>query len=588
MMVWLVALLLAAGLAVLEWRRPPRRQRVLRAGAVVVAVAALAALARPPMVPGSGTRLDTALLLTPGTSTRQREALRDTLPGAVVVPWPDSAGSLGQLRLRLPELRHLHVAGWGLREGEWAGHEDLLVTFHPGEPPAGFAHITWPATVRLGEVLEITARSATPGTEPVWLQHPDGRVDSLPSPPGADSAIRFVVRPRAEGPATWLLGLGSTSVESLAVMVQPPRPPAVLVLEGAPGFETTFLRRWLAGQGARVVIRTRVSLDQYRTERINAPDVAPGALTAALLEQFDLLLLDGATLAALRPAERAALDLAVRNDGLGVLLRPDSLMRREAGWFPFRLEPVGTGEERAIRPAWPGVDAMPSTPAPALGLAIVPGSAVTPLMHDPVGRIVAATARRGNGVVGTSLVSEPSRWLLEEEPEAFAGYWRALLVALARGPEELWRVASDGPPAVDHALSLALETRDTLPLATVTAPDGTTDTVGLIRDRAEPRRWWGRYWPRMPGWHSATNRAGEPYPFHVSGLRFGPLEAAARTAATRRRAAGTIAAAPAPAPPARRPLPPLLPLLALVTATGILWGVGREGRGDGNEVRSEK
>ncbi|HUG27868.1 MAG TPA: hypothetical protein VMK53_06180, partial [Gemmatimonadales bacterium] len=130
-------------------------------------------------------------------------------------------------------------------------------------------------------------------------------------------------------------------------------------------------------------------------------------------------------------------------------------------------------------------------------------------------------------------------------------------------------------PAVDLALSLVLVTGDTLPVATVTRPDGTTDTLGLASDPAEPRRWWDRYWPVAGGWHRATNRDDEPYRFHVSVLRESAREAAARLTATARRASTGPVAPEIDAAPARRPLPPLLPFLALVMATGVLWGEGR-------------
>lgn len=581
MIAWASAAALGALLAALEFRRGPRRHRALRMGAVLVAVASLSALAAPPSIPSPLSRDDTAILLTPGATPYQRRALRDSLPGARILEWPDSVASIDRLRLGMAGLRQLHVAGWGLREAHWEAHDDLGLIFHPAPPPPGFTSVTWPPVVRLGDDFTVVARlQGGSGDTPAWLRHPDGRVDTLPAAGGGESVARFPVRPRAEGPGTWVLGAGSAVVESLAVMVLPAQPPAVLVLEGAPSFETTFLRRWLAEQGATMAIRTRVSRDRYRTERINALGLVLDQVSPGLLARFDLVILDGQSLAALGPVGRSALDRAVRQDGLGVLVRPDTLARRAMDWFPFTLAPVGDLGERPVRPRWTGQAGGVRAPVPALGEEIVPGPRVIPLMYDPVGRIVAATARHGAGVVGTTLVTEPSRWLLDEEPEAFAGYWRALIAALARGPGERWLQASDGPVVVDHGVSLVLMTGDTLPLATVAAPDGTIDTLGLARDPAEPGRWWGRFWPRAQGWHHATNRDGEPYPFHVTGQRFGAREATARLAATGRQAGAAPTAIDPATAPGRRPLPPLLPFLALVGATGVLWGVERGGRGE--------
>lgn len=588
MMVWVAAAVLGLGLAVLEARRANRRHLGLRIAAALVAAASLAALVRPPSLPSLAPRTDAALLVTPGADAAAVDRLHDSLPGLPVLTWPDSVADLGELRRRLPDLRHLHVSGWGLRESFWSGHDELSVIFHPSPSPRGFRHLAWPGVVRLGDEVPITAR--IDDTAPIglaWIEHPDGIRDTLPAAALIDSVARFRVVPRAEGPATYLIGTGTLAAETLHVMVRPPRPPAVLILEGAPSFETTFLRRWLADQGAAVAVRTRLSRSQFRTERINLPGAVLGTITEALLDRFDLVMLDGSTLQALSGMERGALDRAIREGGLGLLVAPDSLARRDAQQFPFRLASTGDLDGRMVRPQWSGQRGGTGAPVPALAEEIVAEEGVRPLMRDPVGRIVAATTAHGAGVVGTSMIAAPSRWLLEEEPMAFAGYWQAMIAALARNRSDQWALAPDAPPAVDLALSLVLVTVDTLPQATVTRPDGTVDTLGLARDPAEPHRWWGRYWPLEPGWHQATNRDGEPYPFHVSVMAESAREAAARLGATARRADAPPVDPGRSPEPARRPLPPLLPFLALVVATGVLWGEGRLGSGKG-EARSEK
>lgn len=588
MMAWVAAAVLGFGLAALEARRADRRRLGVRIAAVLVAVASLAALVRPPSLPSLAPRTDAVLLVTPGANETAVNRLRDSLPGLPVYRWPDSIADLAGLRLRLPDLRQLHVAGWGLRESFWIGHDDLHLTFHPASPPPGIGHLGWPEVVRLGDAIPFLARPNAPVDEGVmWLQHPDGSVDSLPLSGLADSVARFQATANAAGEWAYILGGAGAEAETLHVAVLPPKPPAVLILEGSPTFETTFLRRWLADQGAAVAVRSRLSRDQFRTERINLPGVALGTITETLLDRFDIVMLDGSTLQALSGGERSALDRAVREGGLGLLVTPDSLARRDGQGFPFRLTSTGDLNGRMVRPQWTGRRGGASAPIPALAEEIVAAAGVRPLMRDPVGRIVAATAPYGAGVVGTSMISAPSRWLLEEEPGAFAGYWQAMIAALARNRSDQWALAADGPPSVDLALSLVLATSDSAPRATVRRPDGTLDTLGLARDPAEPQRWWGRYWPMEAGWHHATNRDGEPYPFHVSVMRESPREAAARLMATARRAGAAAVDSTGSPEPARRPLPPLLPFLALVVATGVLWGEGRvAGRSD--EVRSEK
>lgn len=578
MTIWLLALLAGAALSVLEWRRRSKRHRVVRVAAVLAACTALAALAAPPLMTRQAESIGTAILVTPGTTDQILDAARRQAPGAPVLAWPDSVADIASLRLRMPVLRQLHVTGWGLRESEWFGQDDLAVVHHAAMPHAGISVVAWPRTIRLGDPLPISAAlHNSTGARTAWLAHPDGTTDSLTISGDSAGVARFTAQPGAEGRYHYLVGGDGMGVDSIPVAVLPPRPPSVLILEGAPAFETAFLRRWLAAQGAAVAVRTRLSRDQFRVERVNLPGVALGTVTDALLDRFDLLVMDGLTLAALGAGERTALDRALREGGLGVLLLPDSAARRDRQRFPFTLDATGDLEGRLIRVEWPGQLQGAAVPVPALAEEIRTAPGVVPLMRDPVGRVVAATAPVGRGVVGTSLISAPSRWLIEEAPDAYAAYWRTIIGALARDRADRWMPAPDGPIVVDQGVVLALVTTDTLPLATVTRPSGTVDTLGLAQDPAEPTRWWGRYWPLETGWHLATNQGGEPYPFDVGVMRESVSEVRARLAATGRIAGRPMDLSLQPLPSERRPLRPLIPFLALVLATGVLWGVERRG-----------
>lgn len=577
MIVWGLATLLAVLLVAQEWRRPDHRRRVLRAALVVLAAAALAALADPPMLPGRPGPDGVVILLTPGADPPLRRHLEDSLPGSPVAVWPDSIRDLGAVRRRWPAARTVMVAGWGLREAWWSDLGGLALRTAPAPVPPGVSHLSWPRQVVLGDRARITGRvsAATPAGR-VHLEGPGGERDSVAVSGDSTPVFEFEVTPTAAGLARYVLAPEHAPPETVGLAVVAARPPAILILEGSPSFETRFLRRWLAGQGARVAIRTRLSRDRDRIEQVNLPGLDLGSLTSALLDRFDLVMLDGPTLAALGPAERRALGAAVREGGLGLIVAADSAARADRDYFPFEVAPLGDGEDRQVRPRWEGQVAPATAPVPAAPGEFLDRPGQQALVRDPVGRVLAAVTRQGAGRVASSLLLAPSRWLLEEEPGAFAAYWARLVSATARPPGESWGLAADGPLVPGLPLSLVLSTTDPEPQATVRAPSGATDTLGLVQDLADPTRWWGRYWPRESGWHSATNRDGAPYSFDVESAAGPAREAAARLAATARRAELlSPAGGAAESVPTRRPLPSWIPFLLLVGALGILWGEGR-------------
>lgn len=572
---WVAILGLGSLLAWLERRRPDRRHRHARAVLVLLAALALGALLEPPSLPVPGLNSGTVILQTPGADEPLLREARDSFPGARVAIWPDPVRDLSALRRLHPEARRVVVVGWGLRAGWWEGQDSIEVRFMPGRSPDGFQALQAPGAVRLGEeaVIAGSIRGATDSA--IVLEGPDGARDTVFQNLAGAGRFEFRVAPAAAGQVRYQLSAAGVLGETVSIAVLPPRPPAVLVVESAPSFETTFLRRWLASQGGRMAIRTQLSLDRYRSERINLADQPLRPLRPELLAEFDLVLIDGPTLRSLTPAERGALGVAIREGGLGLLVAPDSVARQDREFFPFTLRGTGELEERRVRPRWAGQRDGSTTAIPAAPFEIEPAAGLTALGHDPVGRILAASRRIGLGRTATTLLTASSRWQLEGETGAYADYWSRLYRAAARGQGDRWEVAADGPIAEHHAVDIGLTTDDPAPRVTIRAPDGSVDTVGIAQDLADPARWWGRFWPRMTGWHEATNQGGSAYLLDVASARPSALEANSRLHATRIRAATSIALVSQDVPRSRQPLAPLIPFLVLVAALGALWAEGR-------------
>ncbi|MDZ4673580.1 MAG: hypothetical protein SGI84_03935 [Gemmatimonadota bacterium] len=573
--IWGGALLLGLLLGWLELRRVDQRHRLSRTILVLLATLALGALLAPPRVPGPGTVRDTIVVVTPGGDEALLQSARDSFPGAPVTSWPDSVADLDALQRRFPSARRVVVVGWGLRSVWWQGQDTMRVWFMPGQLPAGFHSLEFPPTLRLGERAVITGVLRGTSDSVIVLEGPDGTRDTVPHDPSGGGRFEFAVTPAAAGRIHYVLSATAVPGETVSVAVEPATPPAVLVVEGAPSFETTFLRRWLSAQGGRVAIRTRLSLDRDRTERVNLPDQPLRPFRSELLAQFDLVMLDGPSLRELSPDERRALVEAVQDKGLGLLVAPDSLARRDEDFFPFRLLPTGELDDRQVRPRWVGHGDRSTTAVPAAALEVGPAPGLTELIHDPVGRIIAATTRLGIGRIGTSLLLAPSRWQLEGDTAAYAAYWSRLYQATARGYDDRWELVTDGPVQEQLAVDIGLTTDDPAPRVEIRAPDGSVDTVGVAQDLADPARWWGRFWPRMPGWHEATNQGRSAYLFDVAPVRLSALEASSRRRATMMRAAVSPPWDPQPGPRSRSPLPPLIPFVVLVAALGSLWAEGR-------------
>ena len=357
-----LASLVSVALFVAEWRRPDARRRSLRLGATVGTVAALALWALRPAWYDGGLETPagemTAALWTgsaqavpaPGeVEPRYRFALPDAnVPadaGATVLP--DAA----TLRRHFPEVGRLRILGDGLEPADLPPLAGLRVEFAPGPRSVAVASdpsvvsLRCPRVLALGETLVVEGRAGglpTGQTTPLILEAPDGTVtEAVSGPADANGEAAFAVHapsPAAVGKALFQLHVNGISTNAtLGVEVRAPILPRVLVLESAPRFDTTALRRWYEAAGGNLRARVRLGQDRYRF--FAADGAAPAefnALDAPLLAGFDLLLADGRALASLAAPEREILRAAVLDTGLGVLALADDAVLPPAAVAPDR------------------------------------------------------------------------------------------------------------------------------------------------------------------------------------------------------------------------------------------------------------
>jgi|GEM_PF-1188490 len=598
-MILLLGLALAAILVAGELRRRGPR-RVGRVLASLGAAAALTWIGLRPERP-SAESLSDALLVTAGATPERVGHLVDSLHPARLFllpsakagpPGADAIPDVGFLARHHPELRSVQVTGWGLTSTELEDLSGPDLRFDPARVPSGFGAVTWPARTGLGADLVIHGQ-VTPGphaTDWVYLQDPGGMVDStrIEGKPRSGEPGRFLfrTRPREAGRWRYILRTGSAALpeaaETLAVEVTPPEGLQVLVLEGAPTFETRYLKTWLARGGTGLAIRSAVSRDRARFEFVNQKMTAPpalSALSASLLSGLDVVITDSRSLAALSSSERSLLLGAVKNQGLGLLLVPDPAkdgagFLAEARNLGFKTEGASNEEERSVRLTWPGRAAPSQIPVPSLPGELGPRFAVSDVVRDPVGRVLAQVALYGAGRVGVTLVSEPSRWVLSGDRRSFAEYWSALLGAVARPPQARGRleIESGLPSRVDQPVRVRWS-GTALAWLPLVDPSGAADSIPLTRDHRDSTQWAGVLWPRRSGWHRVGPANGSRWIHVESGESWNGADAAARLASTRlavvtRTREGTRGPAVSGV---TRPLPLWPAFLVFITCAGYLW-----------------
>jgi len=538
-----IALLLIFVLVRQEIRRANRRFLAARISGVVVAVLSLMMMAIQPrwLVRAKPTE---ALLITPGADSQTLRALADSInPSAVfsfdglekwksIFPEAQFIPDVAYLKRHHPEVRFMHVIGSGLNDYDWAELESLSIKPHASPLSFGIKWLDWPRELVAGERLHVSGIVAGLSGEEntLYLADPGGVIDSVKISAEGDAPFEFSTTPHESGRFLYEILMRSYDNdilfrEKLEVNVVEPQPLRILVLENSVSFETRYLKNWIGKHRGKLAIRSAISRDRFRFEFQNHPQVDLIALTADLFARFDLVVIDGRTLSRLSVGERKVLRNAVEQNGLGVLIMPDevALSPRKQKFsdreffLNFRFEEFPELEYRMIRPSWFSLHDSSITKIPAEPFAIQLDWGLKPLVNDEMERIVAAAYRRGQGQVGLSLIRDSYRWILEGNAQHYAAYWSHILSELARknSHAERWMIASKQPSIVDQPVQIVLETISTQPVGLLTTEEGVQDSIFLRQDIVHSQRWFGVFWPKVPGWHRVATAEGNSFWFYV-------------------------------------------------------------------------
>ena len=600
---------IAAALAVLAWiaalafergAARSRRHRIVRALLLAIACAALFLLAAQPLR-WQTVRAVEAVLVTSGAGARDLAAasaagLRawavpasagEPAPPGGAPPLPDAA-ALARLH---PEVTRVRLAGHGLSAWELA---ELPLPVAAAEPPAlpfGIARAGWPRRLALGEALEVSGLVAGVPASGATLRLSGPAIgESSVRLAAGERSFRFRVLPR--GPGRHLLALRleaagrAPHTETLDVEVIAEPPPALLWLDAAPSAEAREVKRWLAAASGAFAWRAQISRGLSRDEVVGTAPLPRGPLTATLLRRFDLIVADPRALAALGAGERAALAAAVREDGLGLLLRAGGAATPAALGVAFPTRPLPGGGELAARLDWPDGD---SAPLPLAARELAPPGSLVPFAADRAGRTLAAWRPLGSGAVGGSLVDDTWRWVLAGHAADHRRYWREAIATLARpAPAAARWDVSRGPVLVGLPVTLTLSAdsvaaardaplartpADTVPAAArVRSPAGDMLALPLRQDAYEPGRWSTTFWPREPGWHQVGDGNAATSLWVAPAERWTPWRLAARQEATAARVAAPPLARDDASPVRQRAPMPRWPFFALLLVTlATLW-----------------
>ncbi|MCF7751130.1 hypothetical protein KQ945_10265 [Bacillus subtilis subsp. subtilis] len=591
----LVIVLLGSARVWQQQRRNPARSTRRTAALLVLQIGAaglLYATLLPPPVHITAQRLT---VLTGHADTAGRAATAD----ASVIALPEArphrgsafAPDLATALRQHPGTLQLQLVGDGLSARDRDLALPAQVTLLAAAAPRGWIALQPPPITVPGAVFSVRARAQGVADASAELLDPAGIVvDRAPLGSDGSSVLQGVAR--ASGRSEFSLRLVDAAkhvVDTVPVPVQTGDAPAVqvLVVAGAPTPELKYLRRWATDTGLALQAQASAGAG------VSLGD-APVALTPARLAATDVLILDERSIAALGPAQRSAVQQALRN-GLGVLVRSsgpvgDGARQTLRGWgldiggsnqsMALRLpaDPddallqARRGPQRAATPSTAYIDdadnASHNAALPTLEQFALRTGDATALLRDAGGAPVGGWRDVGRGRLALLPVTDSYRLVLAGRDDRHAELWSGVLATVARPLPAAPSLRMDTATAwAGERIALcALDDR-----ATVRDPEGAT--VALRVDPATGHDRCAGYWPQQPGWHHLQQGKMLQAFYVFDPARAQPLHRQQVREATARR----LSTAGSGGSETTHPLPgPRWPwLLGLVLVAGLLWWLER-------------
>jgi hypothetical protein len=483
----------------LIWKESFRKGRkLLRFISIVLAVICLLAIAVRPSIRKSGSPRPLALL-TMNYSQKDLDSLLIIRNNLVKI---DLTAKRNQLEKILMEnsVSEVFVMGDGLEIHELNLLSKIPSNFLPSDSIKGIVGLNYNTRIERGEMLQLEIETKTDQDGFLVLEHSSGRIDSFATTRGVQK-LNIKTPEKVSGNFILEIKLFDNKKNLLDKGVVPyrvsdPEPIHVFFLQGYPTFETRFLKDWLQQKKHKVVVRSKVSRNDYVLESFNIEKPVTNVINLNWIEKLDLIITDFEGWIDLSASEKDLIAKEIRDNGLGVLFLLDEASRiskSELKMFisrnHFQQHNKMTAElilrESGVKFITPRIELKPGT-----------NPFTFTINQDSKNEAISFGSFYGLGKVGFSLLPRTYTLALNGFMETYSDYWAEILDKLGKSwNKEYVVINSSSISRVGLPLNLTIS-------STLENPQLKIDSIpiGLRQDLYFSDLWTCTFWPNKTGW----------------------------------------------------------------------------------------
>jgi hypothetical protein len=501
----IACLLLAVFLVFKEIRRSNKAYLVWRIVASVLAAVSLIFLAIPVHYNTKNIDGNEAVLLTHGY-------IKDSVDFFLKQNKNAAVYTKDQYEQQADAISMLHIFGFGLSKDEWQTMPASNIVFHPSVIDNGITAIDYNKQVNSGDQLIIQGRYNNAAGKPVKLTLSGFGVafDSVIIGQNQSQTFELKTIPKFIGRAVYEIvatnNKDTLEHEQLPFEVVSPRPLKVLLLAAYPDFENRFLQNWLSENNYVAAARTTISKSKYNYSFLDTAQFSLAQITPGILQQFDVLIADGAALSSLSRQELFNISSQINDKGLGLIIKTGSAAKPAIFYDNnCAVIPSSNHNRQLLSVQLPHNDTASLLPVDnAFFIKINDGTRA--LITDAKKNILACRTVSGNGSIVFSAFKNSYYWMLSGDKKSYGLLWSSLISNAAR-KQSVSRQMHVWPafPAIHKPAALMIET------ATQQALKASINNnfIAFAAQPYLPFEWHGTYWPEKKGWQAVISPGGD-------------------------------------------------------------------------------
>lgn len=445
---------------------------------------------------------ETVILTTPGAVQAQADSLKKLNRKSELLEYVPGTNLSEELKGKA-----VFLLGYGLASYDLWQLDSAEVSFLGAPSPSGIVDLRHASSGVMGYPLEVLGTYADPAPGSfLFLLDPGGNpVDSLQLQKTEEFAesggvvvpFQLEAQPQVIGNQLYYLEERDSSgrilrEDPIPISIEGPAPRSILILNTFPTFETRRLKQFLTESGASVLVRSQLTRGAYKFEYINREATPLYRLDSQNLEAFQLVICDAGSLLNLSPSSRSALQNAIRDRGLALLVQPEAgyfTRRNTFGFLPFirdNQERFTYSDGEAIIQKYPY--------RPALQF---PEQRIT----SPEGQVLGVYRPFGLGRILGTVLKDTYQLPLQGSQASYNALWTALLnVALPPAEQGIQFEALTRLPRAQSPFHFQL--RAATDTTRVSGDAGYR--IPLKQDFHLPYLWTGTDYPFAAGWNRLT------------------------------------------------------------------------------------